>query len=152
MSSPPFHHGSVHAHENTEETVEKIAGDLLLDPIRMDTQDEHAGPAVTFKFHEGGPRIVYRDGSSSPLPQAAMRRSRLLRDLCESEALAGQSAAVNLSAEQVYTWLAFIEPLDEHSLAFASDAHLVAVLKVLDFEFECFSVFSFHLYPGMRGF
>ena len=49
MSSPPFHHGSVHAHENTEETVEKIAGDLLLDPIRMDTQDEHAGPAVTFK-------------------------------------------------------------------------------------------------------
>jgi hypothetical protein len=90
----------------------------------------HTGPAVTFTFQEEGPRIVYSDGSSSPLPAAALTRSRLLRDICESEGLAGQRASVELSSEQVYTWLAFIDPVDEHSLLFASDEHLITVLKV----------------------
>ena len=96
----------------------------------MDTSDEEKRPTVTFTFHDQGPRIVYPDGTPSPLPAAAITRSRLLRDICKSEALEGQSAVVNLSPAQVYTWLAFIEPLDENSLAFASDDHLVTVLKV----------------------
>lgn len=99
----------------------------------MADYESGAPPSVTFTFHEEGPRIVYSDGGSSPLPATAFARSQLLREMCESEGLEGQRASVSLSPEHVYTWLAFIEPADEHGLVFASDDHLVTVLQVCAF-------------------